>query len=119
MRILSSLVLAVSLLGGGIAAADEGYYRYRAPVVERMVPRAELRVAARYPMAAPPLAPIEVRAPRPGYVWIPGEYSWANGQYVFVPGHYRRARAGWHWAPATWHRHGHVFVKLGGGWRRG
>lgn len=61
---------------------------------------------------APPQLRVEVRpaAPSPGYSWVPGYWSYADGRYVWVPGSYIVApQPGARWIPAQW-------VLRNGGW---
>lgn len=52
---------------------------------------------------APP-APIyeSVPAPRAGYIWSPGYYSWDNGRYVWRGGEWLATRPGYAWQAARW-----------------
>jgi WXXGXW repeat (2 copies) len=68
----------------------------------------------------PPAPIIETRvvAPGPGYLWLPGFYSWNGAAYVWVPGRWERpARARARWVPGRWvhDRRGWYFVE--GRWR--
>jgi hypothetical protein len=127
MRKLSSLImglsLAGSLLGGGVAAADEsGRYdrrdRDRVEVRDHRVIERPARVYVGPPRVAPPVVPVEHYARRRGYTWMPGEYQWTAGRYEFVPGHYIARRPGFRWVAAHWEREGRVFVKIPGHWAR-
>ena len=52
---------------------------------------------------APPAAKVEVvPAPRTGYNWIPGYWSWENGQYVWVSGRWMQERPNYVWVPEHW-----------------
>jgi hypothetical protein len=64
---------------------------------------------------APPPALVEVvPAPRPGWVWAPGYYSWNGHKHVWYKGHYIRERHGYHWVPDSWEdRHGHYHYNRG------
>jgi len=65
-----------------------------------------------YVRVAPP-APREEVAPalRPGWVWVPGYWSWNGHRYVWVRGHRVHAHRGAHWVPDRW-------VEDRGRWRR-
>jgi hypothetical protein len=70
-------------------------------------------------LGAPPAAYYEVvPAPRVGWVWVPGHWSWRGHGHVWVAGHWLRSRAGYVYAPAAWYvREGRWYYN-GGGWRR-
>jgi hypothetical protein len=68
----------------------------------------------------PPAARVEVvPAPRHGYVWAPGFWSWDGHHHVWHEGYWEREHPGerfvpaawvngphgWHFAPAHWERH--------------
>src|SRR5690242_7044816 len=55
--------------------------------------------AGAYPTQAPPAPVVERSAPRPGFVWIAGNYEWRGGRYTWVGGHWERQRAGSRWQP--------------------
>ncbi|WP_081716148.1 YXWGXW repeat-containing protein [Paraburkholderia mimosarum] len=61
---------------------------------------------------APPPPPREetVPAPRAGYVWDAGHWSWDRGVYVWTPGHWQEVRSGYEWVPGHW-------VEDGANWR--
>jgi hypothetical protein len=53
-----------------------------------------------YVRVGPPAPIVETRivAPGPGFVWVPGYYTWDGRVYVWVPGRWERAphpRARW------------------------
>ena len=57
----------------------------------------------------PPPAVASRPAPRPGYVWVPGYWSWRGHRHVWVDGRWLRERRGYVWVPGYWARvHGHV-----------
>ena len=58
---------------------------------------------------APPTPREEVvPAPRAGYVWAPGYWSWRRHNHVWVSGHWIHHRHGYRWVPEHWEeRHGH------------
>ncbi|KAA2243679.1 hypothetical protein F0L74_14465 [Chitinophaga agrisoli] len=69
-------------------------------------------------VATRPPAPVVVRpvAPRPGAVWVDGDYIWQHGGYTYRPGywvtprrgrayhpgHWRAVRNGWQWERGRW-----------------
>jgi hypothetical protein len=66
---------------------------------------------------APPALPFEaVPAPRPGWVWVPGVWSWEYGRYVWIRGHWIAARPGFVYAPAGWVRWHHGWRWRAGAW---
>jgi hypothetical protein len=74
-----------------------------------------------YVRVGPPAPVVETRivAPGPGYVWIPGYYTWDGRVYVWVPGRWDRApRARARWVPARWvHDPRHGWYLVDGHWR--
>jgi len=70
--------------------------------------------------SAPP-APIyeSVPAPRQGYIWAPGHYTWDNGRYVWRGGEWVAARPGYAWQAAHWEqRSDGSWYLVGGTWVR-
>ena len=68
---------------------------------------------------APPAPPQEVivAAPGPGYVWVPGYYSW-QGHWVWMRGAWVvRPHPYSVWVGGHWGRRGHGYVWVGGHWR--
>lgn len=67
----------------------------------------------------PPLrAEVVGVSPGPGYVWVPGYYSYERGAYVWVGGRYMRApRARARWVPAHWERNRRGWYFVEGHWR--
>lgn len=127
MRKMSSLILGLSLagslLGGGVAAADEHgrsdrYDRDRVEVRDHRVIERPARVYVGPPRVAPPVIPQEHVVRRRGYDWMPGAYQWNAGRYEYVTGHYFVRRPGFRWMPAHWVREGRVFVQIPGHWAR-
>jgi hypothetical protein len=59
--------------------------------------------AAIYVNLAPPDPLVEVvPAPRAGFVWAPGYYTYRNNHYVWVKGRWERERHGKYWHPGHW-----------------
>lgn len=50
----------------------------------------------------PPMAEESAPAPREGYVWAPGYYSWNGHKHEWTKGHYVRARAGYRYVGPHW-----------------
>ncbi len=60
---------------------------------------------------APPAPRVEyIPAPRPGHVWVQGNWYWSQGDYAWRPGYWQPARPNYAWAPGRW-------VPVGGGYR--
>lgn len=69
------------------------------------------------PTVAPP--PVRVENPGParrGYVWIEGNWQWANNNYEWVPGHWERSKAGHRWQPVRWQQNNGVWIRIEGSW---
>lgn len=76
--------------------------------------------AAVYVNLAPPAPIVEaVPAPRVGYVWAPGYYSWNGHRHVWRHGYWVRERAGRHWVAHRWERRGNGWYFHDGYWARG
>ena len=56
-------------------------------------------------VAPPPPRAEVVPAPRVGYVWAPGYWSWHRHNHVWVSGHWIHHRRGYHWTPEHWEEH--------------
>lgn len=69
---------------------------------------AEARVAVSiYAPIAPPALRVEtVPAPRSGYVWAPGYWSYGHRHYNWRRGHWVRARHGYNYNPPRWEQDG-------------
>ena len=66
---------------------------------------------------APPGPRVEVvPAPRAGYVWAPGYWSWRDGRHVWVGGHWVKERHGMHWHPSRWVERDGRWHLVPGGW---
>ena len=54
----------------------------------------------------PPPVPLEVvPAPRGGFVWAPGYWSWDGGRHVWIEGRWIPERRGYYWVPERWENH--------------
>lgn len=71
------------------------------------------------PVGPPPVRAEAVGvAPRPGLVWINGNWSYARGGYSWVPGRWERPpRRGSTWAAGRWERRGGRWGYREGHWR--
>jgi hypothetical protein len=57
-------------------------------------------------------------APGPGYVWVPGYYSWSGSAYVWAPGRYvLPPRRGAVWVAPHWVHHSRGWYVVPGRWR--
>lgn len=67
---------------------------------------------------APPAPRVEyVPAPRPGHLWIQGNWHWHQGDYAWRPGYWQRARPDHAWAAGRWVPVGGGYRWVDGGWR--
>lgn len=88
VRTLAGAALLAAAIGGGSAC---------------LVP------AGVYVDIAPPPPMVEARMvpPGPGFVWVPGFYSWNGGAYIWVSGRWERPpRPRAVWVPGHWDQHG-------------
>ncbi len=53
------------------------------------------------PSAPPPPRVVQV-APRPGFIWVDGNWHWNGQTWVWMDGHYERMRHGHRWVPGQW-----------------
>lgn len=68
---------------------------------------------------APPVLREEVvPAPRAGYVWVSGYWSWSGREHVWVAGRWERERRGEHWVSDRWEQHGNKWHHEEGHWDR-
>jgi len=75
--------------------------------------------AAIYVDVAPPDPRVEVvPAPRTGFVWAPGYYTYRNGHYVWLKGHWERERHGQYWHPGHWVEQNGRWTFVTPGWHR-
>src|SRR5215510_1946860 len=55
----------------------------------------------------PPALRVETApGPRPGYVWVSGNWYYDHHRYNWRHGHWVRERHGYHYVPARWEREG-------------
>jgi hypothetical protein len=70
-----------------------------------------------YATTEPPALRAEtVPAPRPGYVWVAGDWGWSGHKYRWNKGHWARERHGYHYTPARWERDGNRWRHYDGRW---
>jgi hypothetical protein len=68
---------------------------------------------------APPMPRVVVTpAPRPGWIWSPGYWSWTGTAYVWIDGAWLMERPGFIYAPAHWEHFAGGWRFLPGGWIR-
>ena len=91
-KLLASLGLVGSLLGGGVASAYERPVTYHepAPVVERVEVERPVIERDVYRRRLPPPPVVERVGHMRGYSWVRGEYRRFNHHWVWIPGHYQR-----------------------------
>ena len=66
---------------------------------------------------APPAERVEVvPAPRHGYVYEKGYWSWDNGKYAWREGRFIEERPGHRYEPGAWERRGEHWHFRGGHW---
>jgi hypothetical protein len=63
--------------------------------------------------AEPPPPRTVYMAPRHGYVWVDGRWTWTGNRWAWVEGYWERERPGYVYVPGYWHRrgNGHVWVQ--------
>ncbi len=67
----------------------------------------------------PPMRRVEHMDARPGYVVVPGVWSWRNGRHVWVPGRYVAEREGYRYQNDRWVKHdNNKWTMQRGGWSR-
>jgi hypothetical protein len=68
---------------------------------------------------APPAPLVEgVPAPRPGYVWAPGYWTWQGERYNWIAGSWMKERPGYRWEPHRWVEHDSHWQLQHGHWQR-
>ncbi|MDR2013521.1 MAG: hypothetical protein LBQ20_10930 [Rhodanobacter sp.] len=88
-----------------------------AVTVNSMPAHARVAVNVVYATKAPPPPRTErVPPPRRGYVWVPGEWRWANGRYVWHQGSWARARHGYRYTAPRWEQEGNRWRYYDGRW---
>lgn len=66
---------------------------------------------------APPASRVEViPAPREGYVYEPGHFTWDGTQWLWTEGHYIEQRPGYLWRPYVFERRGETYFYRPGFW---
>ena len=92
------------------------------PAMTARAPAARLTLAQSGPVmrgSPPPAPPVERVAPRPGFVWIEGNYEWRDGRYVWTGGHWEAERRGHRWHGGHWEWRGDRYVWERGSWVAG
>jgi len=115
---MKSSVLRGWILMVGAVALLSGCVEHRVVYVQGPPP--VVAVAPSPVVSQPPPAPVKevvVAAPGPGYVWVPGHWSW-HGRWVWVRGAWvavpRRHAV---WVPGYWAQRPQGYVWIGGHWR--
>ena len=98
-RVLVSALFTVAVLAAPASAAP------RARVFVRIGPPA-------------PLVEARIAAPGPGYLWVPGYYTWDGSAYIWTAGRWTlRPRKGALWVPGHWQRERRGWFFIEGHWR--
>lgn len=79
---------------------------------------ASARTYVEVTVAPPPPREEVVPAPRHGYVWAPGYWSWRHHDHVWVAGHWIHHRSGHHWVAEHWEEHNGKWRFMAGHWER-
>ena len=68
---------------------------------------------------APPAPRYEVvPAPRSGYVWAPGYWTWHGDRYIWLRGRPIVQRSGYRWEPDRWENREGRYFRHAGQWER-
>lgn len=70
------------------------------------------------PSAPPAVLYSAPPAPRPGYLWINGYWSWSGSRWVWIDGHWEARRAGYVWIAPHHEVRGGRHVYVAGRWER-
>ena len=76
-----------------------------ATLVTAPVTPASAQVSITFGAPPPPVRYEAVPAPRPGYVWAPGQWRLVNDQYVWYGGQWQQTRPGYRYVPDRWERY--------------
>lgn len=96
------------LLGATIALAGAGAFGINANA--RTVIYADIEPPALRVETAP--------APRPGYVWVGGNWNYSHHRYHWRHGRWMRERHGYHYVPSRWERDGNRWRYYDYRWER-
>jgi YXWGXW repeat-containing protein len=102
----SAALIAAMALGTGCVVRAHG--RVSAPVAYVEVEE-----------EPPPPRVVVMPAPRPGFIWIEGRWTWSGGRYIWHDGYYERERVGSIYEQGRWERRGRGHVWVDGHWRGG
>jgi hypothetical protein len=79
------------------------------------------RPVSHVPPPPMPAAQAEVMpaSPGPGYIWIPGHWTWrpSDRTYAWVPGHWTVPPSGGVWVPGHWESRADGYVWVDSHWR--
>jgi hypothetical protein len=70
------------------------------------------------PTPPPPVIVETAPAPRVGYIWAPGYWSWNGYKHVWAEGRWEQVREGYQYASPAWHRDGDKWRFQEGGWKQ-
>ncbi|TAK45662.1 MAG: hypothetical protein EPO27_09710 [Betaproteobacteria bacterium] len=78
------------------------------------------RVDVSFVIGVPPPAPIVEVVPvvRPGYVWVPGYWTWHRDRHIWIRGQWVVERPGYVWVPDRWVQSGPRWQLHRGYWDR-
>ncbi|MDB5968796.1 MAG: h16 [Hydrocarboniphaga sp.] len=81
----------------------------------------QARVILDIDVGPPPPRVVEVPAPRPHQVWVPGYYVWDghHHQHVWHDGYWVKERPGYHYRADHWEQQGDKWHRVQGGWEQG
>jgi hypothetical protein len=101
--------------GGGVQVND---HRQPPPQPQPQPQRGGVVVVPTRPgRPAPPAPPAEAYpAPKAGYVWVRGHYTWNGSAYSWTPGHWERQRGQQRWVDGRWENQGNDWIWIEGRW---
>jgi hypothetical protein len=68
------------------------------------------------PRQPPPAPQAEKYEPRPGNVWVAGEWEWKAGKWQWRAGRWEAERTGQQWRPGRWDKDGDHYRYIDGEW---
>jgi hypothetical protein len=99
--LLVVLGLSVAFASTGCVASGRGTVRGGATIV----------------YSEPPPPRVYYVAPRPGWIWVDGSWSWSGSRWVWVDGYWLRERPGYVYERGYWQRSGTRYVWVQPRWR--
>jgi hypothetical protein len=79
---------------------------------------AQVSISIIVPTPPPPVIVETAPAPRAGYIWAPGYWSWNGHKHVWVESRWEQVREGYQYASPAWRRHGDQWRFQEGGWKQ-